>query len=231
MRSTIRLRDALRQAGVDDRHMFAHPNSVKAGSTPISPRTRDRGRFPGGSSFTKDPEIGSMDHTSGLYTVQSAAAQPVWRQGSTSSFASLIPRTIPQHHLRRSQSSRRSKKERFAQKKADVARGALTRNTQQEDGLIYSKLTTDILRNALGPQVLKTISTAWAPEVGVTNLDTAQTLANGAEAKATLRELVGSKDTSGKLQVVVSGPAGFIFYVESMLTELGVPSEVVFVLD
>ena len=130
MRSTIRLRDALRQAGVDDRHMFAHPNSVKAGSTPISPRTRDRGRFPGGSSFTKDPEIGSMDHTSGLYTVQSAAAQPVWRQGSTSSFASLIPRTIPQHHLRRSQSSRRSKKGRFAQKKADVARGALTRNTQ-----------------------------------------------------------------------------------------------------
>ena len=64
---------------------------------------------------------------------------------------------------------------------------------QPEDGLIYSKPTIDILRNALGPQVLELISTAWTPESGVTNLETAQIPAN-----------VGSKDTSGQLQVRAS---------------------------
>lgn len=36
---------------------------------------------------------------------------------------------------------------------------------------------------------------------------------------------------AGLFQIVVSGPAGFVFHVEGILADLGVPPEVVVLLD
>ncbi|CAN0493340.1 unnamed protein product [Ectocarpus sp. 12 AP-2014] len=44
-------------------------------------------------------------------------------------------------------------------------------------------------------------------------------------------ELAGSGDTPGKLQVVVSGPSGFVFYVETILAEMGVLPSAIVLLD
>ncbi|CAN0025142.1 unnamed protein product, partial [Ectocarpus sp. 6 AP-2014] len=44
-------------------------------------------------------------------------------------------------------------------------------------------------------------------------------------------DLAGSGDTPGKLQVVVSGPSGFVFYVETILTEMGVLPSAIVLLD
>lgn len=67
---------------------------------------------------------------------------------------------------------------------------------------MHSKLTKDIMRKALGSQVMKSIATTRTSALGVSNLDTAVNISVG--ARVALRELVGTEDTGGKLQVVAS---------------------------
>ncbi|CAM9647474.1 unnamed protein product [Ectocarpus sp. 12 AP-2014] len=44
-------------------------------------------------------------------------------------------------------------------------------------------------------------------------------------------ELAGSDTTPGRLQVVVSGPTGFVSLVETILGEMGIPSSAIVLLD
>lgn len=67
---------------------------------------------------------------------------------------------------------------------------------------MHSKLTKDILRKALGSQVMKSIATMRTSPLGVSNLETAVNITVG--ARVALRELVGTEDTGGRLQVVAA---------------------------
>ncbi|CAM9174906.1 unnamed protein product, partial [Laminaria digitata] len=50
-------------------------------------------------------------------------------------------------------------------------------------------------------------------------------------SRSAFSEVVGTETTGGILQVVVSGPAGFVFRAEGFLTELGIPPQAVVLLD
>ena len=178
---------------------------------------------------------------------------------------------------------------------------------QSGAGFIFSKLTVDILRNALGSEVLDLIATERTPEGGISTAQVAE------GTKAAALQAMGAKDIGEELkvgtsvpslsqvprelievtsswrflisssplplvqnisiqasihitprahvlstsllhlffvvanhglahvfitsvyfccmQVIVSGPTGFVFYVESLLAELGVPFEAIILLD
>ena len=65
-----------------------------------------------------------------------------------------------------------------------------------------SKLTKDVLRNALGSRVLDLIAMAGASTERVANSNASQTTQSVADkSEAALHELVGTINTGGKLQV------------------------------
>ena len=76
---------------------------------------------------------------------------------------------------------------------------------QSGAGLVFSKLTVDILRNALGSQVLDWIATQRTLKGGIPNLEAAQ-VEKGIKTAAP-QELVGAKDTNARLKVGASEPS------------------------
>ncbi|CAM9722871.1 unnamed protein product [Ectocarpus sp. 13 AM-2016] len=98
-------------------------------------------------------------------------------------------------------------------------------------GLQQSKLTVEILERALGEPVMAAVVAAKKAEARVpanSELHPPYNLNGMTEA---LRELVGTETSSGRLQVVVSGPGGFVFHVEGLLADLHIPPEAVVTLD
>ena len=81
-------------------------------------------------------------------------------------------------------------------------------NFQQQSGagLVFSKLTVDILRNALGSQVLDLIATERKLKGGIPNFEAAQ-VEEGIETAAPQKLLVGAKDTNERLKVGASEPS------------------------
>ncbi|CAM9319898.1 unnamed protein product [Pylaiella littoralis] len=99
-------------------------------------------------------------------------------------------------------------------------------------GMTRGKVTREILERIFGPMLLKAVEGHKQREQQL-----AASTRGPEEAKAHEKEdavvdtLAGTDSVAGRLQVVVSGPSGFVFYVENILTEMGVPSSAVVLLD
>ncbi|CAN0232276.1 unnamed protein product, partial [Ectocarpus sp. 12 AP-2014] len=98
-------------------------------------------------------------------------------------------------------------------------------------GLQQSKLTVEILERALGETVMTAVVAAKKAEARVPANSELHSPYNLNGMTDALRELVGTETSSGRLQVVVSGPGGFVFHVEGLLADLDIPPEAVVTLD
>ncbi|CAB1097426.1 unnamed protein product [Ectocarpus sp. CCAP 1310/34] len=108
------------------------------------------------------------------------------------------------------------------------------------DGLLRGKVTREILQKAFGPALLALLE-EFAKQEQSRHSSSSKRRGGGEEKRdegspedargITLDDLAGTDTEGGKLQVVVSGPNGFVFYVESILAEMGVPSEAIVFLD
>ncbi|CAM9752714.1 unnamed protein product, partial [Hapterophycus canaliculatus] len=92
-------------------------------------------------------------------------------------------------------------------------------------GLQHCKLSKEILENACGESVMASVAAANAAKEPDPSKNSPSRMTDA------LRELVGTESVGGKLRVVVSGPAGFVFHVEGLLADLKIPPEVVVTLD
>ncbi|CAM9348040.1 unnamed protein product [Ectocarpus fasciculatus] len=98
-------------------------------------------------------------------------------------------------------------------------------------GLQHSKLTVEILERVLGEPVMTAVLATKEAEVRVPATSELHPPYNINGMTDALRELVGTETSSGRLQVVVSGPGGFVFHVEGLLADLQIPPEAVVTLD
>ncbi|CAN0288631.1 unnamed protein product [Ascophyllum nodosum] len=91
------------------------------------------------------------------------------------------------------------------------------------------KVSKEILREVFGEGLMHAIEVfnARHPQT----LGTSQEGVERSGLEADLAALCGTETEPGKLQVVLSGPSGFVFMVEHMLEEMGVPKEAVVILD
>ncbi|CAM9580854.1 unnamed protein product, partial [Laminaria digitata] len=96
-------------------------------------------------------------------------------------------------------------------------------------GLQYAKLSRTILQEAIGPDVMTAVVSSKASIVAGASQEGSTDAADG--SRSALSDLVGTDTTGGTLQVVVSGPAGFVFHAEGLLAELGIPPQAVVLLD
>ncbi|CAM9634010.1 unnamed protein product [Ectocarpus sp. 4 AP-2014] len=95
-------------------------------------------------------------------------------------------------------------------------------------GLLHSKLTVNILERAPDEPVMTAVV---ATEARVPSKSELHPPYNVNRMTDTLREPIGTETSSGRLQVVVSGPGGFVFNVEGLLADLHIPPEAVVTLD
>eukprot|EP00903_Cladosiphon_okamuranus_P012613 g11801.t1 len=100
-----------------------------------------------------------------------------------------------------------------------------------DSGLKHCKLSREILEEALGEPVLAAVAAANAAAAGTESSEPHPSYFIRGVTSDAHRDLVGTATTGGKLQVVVSGPAGFVFYVEGLLADLCIPPEAVVILD
>eukprot|EP00903_Cladosiphon_okamuranus_P015565 g14370.t1 len=109
-------------------------------------------------------------------------------------------------------------------------------------GLIRGKVTREILDKAFGPTLLKILEdygrrqSSPDAEGGSPSFQRKRSPAALAEEKSeedtkAIDVLAGTDEIGGKLQVVLSGPSGFVFYVETILAEMGVPPAAIVLLD
>ncbi|CAN0195702.1 unnamed protein product [Ectocarpus sp. 6 AP-2014] len=98
-------------------------------------------------------------------------------------------------------------------------------------GRQHSKLTVEILERALGEPVMTAVVATKEAEARVTAKSELRPPYDLNRMTDTLHELVGIETSSGRLQVVVSGPAGFVFHAEGLLADLHIPPEAVVTLD
>ncbi|CAM9311210.1 unnamed protein product [Ectocarpus fasciculatus] len=123
--------------------------------------------------------------------------------------------------------------------------------------LTRGKVSHEVLEEVFGPNLLGIVDAARTqdddssttarrrPRINGSTTDTSRPAEGGGELEAKQRdaeddynderelaeELTGSDTTPGKLQVVVSGPTGFVAFVETILGEMGIPSSAIVLLD
>eukprot|EP00752_Nemacystus_decipiens_P001683 g1633.t1 len=100
-------------------------------------------------------------------------------------------------------------------------------------GLIRGKVTREILDKAFGPTLLKILEDYGETQSSFRRGHSAHSMgeSKGEEDTKEIDALAGTDEVGGKLQVVLSGPSGFVFYVETILAEMGVPPAAIVLLD
>eukprot|EP00904_Undaria_pinnatifida_P011031 jgi/Undpi1/7058/HiC_scaffold_21.g09532.m1 len=104
------------------------------------------------------------------------------------------------------------------------------------DTRVTGKVTRAVLEKVFGSSLLATLKPHdTGPTTNIEGvLPRAQSETEkdgGADCETEPDVPPGTDSADGKLQVVVSGPGGFVFSVETILTEMGVPSSAVVLLD
>ncbi|CAN0197971.1 unnamed protein product [Ascophyllum nodosum] len=91
------------------------------------------------------------------------------------------------------------------------------------------RVSKGILRGVFGEDLMHAIEVFNARHSQT--LGTSQKGVERSGLEADLAAFCGTETEPGRLQVVMSGPRGFVFMVEHMLEEMGVPKEAVVFLD
>ncbi|CAB1101233.1 unnamed protein product [Ectocarpus sp. CCAP 1310/34] len=105
-------------------------------------------------------------------------------------------------------------------------------NYQVGDGLVRGRVNREILENVFGEALLSSIA-AYNRQRALNSLacsdsDVGDEKEGQGEDDG---ELIGTDQTAGKLQVVVSGPTAFVANVKQLLTQMGVPAGSTVLLD
>ncbi|CBJ27734.1 peroxidase [Ectocarpus siliculosus] len=107
-----------------------------------------------------------------------------------------------------------------------------TSNYQVGDGLVRGRVNREILETVFGEALISSIA-AYNRQRALNSLACSDSdVGDNKEGEGEDdRDLIGTDQTAGKLQVVVSGPTAFVANVKQLLTEMGVPAGSTVLLD